>query len=230
MSLATHSIRKHQFFLIRIIVARPRLAISILFGILVAIFLPESLSHNGITRSIVAWNSGACLYLGLAVRMMFWSSREKMNHRARLEDEGQVLVLLLVVLAAISTLAAIVAELAVVKELHGSARYTHIALAGLTIVTSWLFTHMMFAIHYAHDYYASLYKGISGGLLFPGEENPDYGDFLYFAFIIGTSAQTADISFTSRGMRRTGLLHCVLAFFFNTTLLALTINIASGLF
>ena len=70
----------------------------------------------------------------------------------------------------------------------------------------------------------------AGGLEFPGEREPHYGDFLYFACVIGTSAQTADVSFTSRSMRRTGLVHCVLAFFFNTTLLALSINIASGLF
>jgi uncharacterized membrane protein len=59
---------------------------------------------------------------------------------------------------------------------------------------------------------------------------PDYGDFLYFACVIGTSGQTADVSFTSRAMRRIGTVHCVLAFFFNTTVVALTINIASGLF
>ena len=88
----------------------------------------------------------------------------------------------------------------------------------------------MFALHYAHDYYASEIRGQPGGLDFPGGHAPDYGDFLYFASVIGTSGQTADVSFTNRTMRRTGLVHCVLAFFFNTTLIALTINIASGLF
>jgi uncharacterized membrane protein len=72
-------------------------------------------------------------------------------------------------------------------------------------------------------------RGNPGGLDFPGTHSPDYADFLYFSCIIGTSGQTADISFCSRSMRRTGLVHCVLAYFFNTTLLALTINIASGL-
>jgi len=70
----------------------------------------------------------------------------------------------------------------------------------------------------------------SGGLEFLGTHEPDYADFLYFGIIIGTSAHTADVSLSSRGMRRTGTLHCVLAFFFNTTLLALAINIASSLF
>lgn len=88
----------------------------------------------------------------------------------------------------------------------------------------------MFALHYAHDYYAADLRGRPGGLDFPGGHAPDYGDFLYFACVIGTSGQTADISFTTRTMRRTGLVHCVLAFFFNATLLALMINIASSLF
>jgi uncharacterized membrane protein len=125
---------------------------------------------------------------------------------------------------------AIVAELAVAKEMQGTLRFAHIGLAALTIGTSWAFTHTMFALHYAHDYYATAIRGEHGGLAFPSEPAPDYGDFLYFSCVIGTSGQTADVSFTSRKMRRTGTLHCVLAFFFNTTLLALTINVASGLF
>ena len=66
-------------------------------------------------------------------------------------------------------------------------------------------------------------------LIFPGAANPGYRDFIYFAFVIGTSGQTADVSFNGSTLRGVGTLHCVLAFFFNATLLALTINIASGL-
>lgn len=139
------------------------------------------------------------------------------------------MVLTLVVTAAFASLAAIVAQLAVAKDAHGALRYAHIGLAALTIVTSWAFTQVMFALHYAHDYYAAEIRGAPPGLSFPGGHAPDYGDFLYFSCVIGTSGQTADVSFSSRAMRRIGLLHCVLAFFFNTTLLALTINIASGM-
>jgi len=114
--------------------------------------------------------------------------------------------------------------------MQGAERSAHIALSTFTIVTAWLFTQVMFALHYAHDYYVVRSRGAAGGLAFPGEETPDYGDFLYFALIIGTCAQTADVNITSRSMRRIASMHCVLAFFFNTTLLALTINIASGLF
>lgn len=179
---------------------------------------------------IVGWNAGAGVYLILAARMMFWSSHERVRKRALLHDEGRIVVLTLVVIAAIASLGAIVSELAVAKDLHGVTRYAHIALAAVTLLSSWAFTQVMFALHYAHDYYASEMRGVAGGLDFPGGHAPDYGDFLYFSCVIGTSGQTADVSFTTRSQRRTGLVHCVLAFFFNATLLALTINIASGLF
>ena len=215
---------------LRVLLARPRLFFSIAVGCVAALLLPESVVQQTVTRAIIGWNIGALLYLVLAMRMMFWSTHERMRARALQHDEGNTLVLLLVITAALMCIGAIVAELAVVKDLKGSLRYGHMALAGLTIATSWAFTQTMFALHYAHDYYVCAVHGGHGGLDFPGGHPPDYGDFLYFASVIGTSGQTADVSFTSRLMRRTGTVHCVLAFFFNTTLVALTINIASGLF
>ena len=229
MKQATSEQRRRSL-LTRVLLARPRLLICVILGIATALVLPESFARQTITRSIIGWNVGACLYLVLAARMMFWSSRERMCNRAIEQDEGRLLVLTLVVMAAVACIAAIVAELGVVKELKGAQRYGHIALALLTIISSWAFTQVMFALHYAHDYYAAETRGQHGGLEFPGGHAPDYGDFFYFASVIGTSGQTADVSFSSRQMRRTGTVHCILAFFFNTTLIALTINIASGLF
>lgn len=217
-------------FALRLLVARPRLFSSIAIGVATALLLPDSVAQQTVTRAIIGWNVGAILYLVLAMKMMFWSTHERMRARALQHDEGNTLVLLLVITAALMCIGAIVAELAVVKDLKGQLRYAHIALAGLTIATSWAFTQAMFALHYAHDYYVCAIHGEHGGLDFPGGHPPDYGDFLYFASVIGTSGQTADVSFTSRKMRRTGTVHCILAFFFNTTLVALTINIASGLF
>jgi uncharacterized membrane protein len=230
--MTTAPVHPHQEkpFLIRMLLARPRLFFSMAIGVLTALFIPQDLAQQPITRSIIGWNAGATLYLILAMRMMFWSSHERMKTRALQHDEGNTVVLILVVTAALACIGAIVAELAVVKDLKGELRYAHIGLAALTIITSWAFTQIMFALHYAHDYYVAAVRGEHGGLDFPGGQAPDYGDFVYFASVIGTSGQTADVSFTSRKMRRLGTVHCVLAFFFNTTLVALTINIASGLF
>ena len=215
---------------IRLLLSRPRLFFSLAVGLATFFCLQDSDVQMVVTRAIVGWNVGAILYLVLAMKMMFWSTHERMRTRALQHDEGRIVVMLLVVTAALVCIGAIVAELAVVKDLKGTVRYAHIVLAALTILTSWAFTQTMFAIHYAHDYYVMAMHGAHGGLEFPGGQPPDYGDFLYFSCVIGTSGQTADVSFTSRKMRRTGTLHCILAFFFNTTLVALTINIASGLF
>ena len=215
--------------ILRLVLSRPRLFSSILVGVIVTLFLPKSFALHDITRIIIGWNVGTWLYLAFAARMIFWTSHEKMRSRAKAQDDGKYFVLIMVIIASIVSLGAIFAELSVVRNMHGFLRYAHITLAILTILSSWAFIQVMFALHYAHDYYIAKTHGNSGGLEFPNADSPDYSDFLYFACVIGTSGQTADVSFTSKSMRRTGLLHCVLAFFFNTTLVALTINIASGL-
>ena len=212
----------------RVVLARPRLFACIALGVATVLLIPPASVHQ-VTRAIIGWNAGAVVYLLLSAHMMFSSTHERMRSRAVRQNDGRVLILAMVVIAALAALAAIVGELSVARELHDGERYFHITMAMLTLVTSWAFTQVMFALHYAHDYYAALERQLAGGLAFPGESNPDYADFLYFACVIGTSGQTADVAFTSRGMRRTGLLHCVLAYFFNATLLALTINVASSL-
>lgn len=217
-------------YVLRVLRSRPRLWGCLVAGLLTSALIPPTAVQPWVTRAIIGWNVCAVVYLLLAAKMMFWSSHERMRSRAVLQDDGKFLVLVLVVSAALMCVWAIVAELSMVKDLTGELRRSHVALATLTLVSSWAFTQVTFALHYAHDFYVSVGRGQAGGLDFPGTHAPDYADFLYFAIVIGTSAQTADVSFSNRSMRRTGTLHCVLAFFFNTTLLALTINIASGLF
>ena len=97
-------------------------------------------------------------------------------------------------------------------------------------MSSWAFIQVMFALHYAHQYYAALSRGLPAGLQFPDDDQPGYGDFFYFASVIGTSGQTADVSFVSKTMRRIGSVHCILAYLFNTTVLALLINIGASMF
>jgi len=160
---------------------------------------------------------------------MINTNHQGMRLRAKQQNEGEYVVLVMVVAAAIVSLGAIVLELGVVKELSGFARKAHVFLVVLTIFSSWVFTQMMFALHYAHGFYAAVDQHQEGGLLFPNQAQPDYIDFFYLACIIGTSGQTADVSFTTQKMRKIGLIHSVLAFFFNTSLVALMINIASGL-
>ncbi|HSC76044.1 MAG TPA: DUF1345 domain-containing protein [Pseudomonadales bacterium] len=224
-----HPALPHRFLLVRQVRARPRLLLSILFAAVIYCFLSTDLVSQPTTRLLLTWNGGVCLYLLLAGIMIIKSSHEHIHSYALAQDEGKLVVLTSVILATIACLAAIFADLVTVSALHGKLKYAHIILAVMTVASSWCFIHLMFSFNYAHDFYINKNQGFDGGLQFPGTENPDYADFLYFACIIGTSGQTADVSFSSQSMRRIGMIHCVLAYAFNTTVLALTINIASGL-
>jgi len=215
--------------LLRALRARPRLLASVGVGVAVYVLLPAALAAHAQSRLLLAWNAGALLYLALVAAMALRADAESMRQRALRQDEGRVVVLVLVVLAAAAVLLAVGSQLSAVKDMQGSARTLHIALAALTVLTSWLFTQTLFALHYAHDFYVARVHRRDDPLQFPGTTEPIYGDFFYFACIIGTSGQTADVDFTGSALRRVGTLHCVLAFFFNTTLLALAINIAAGL-
>lgn len=216
--------------LLRSLRARPRLAAAALLGLVVALAWPWLGGEaREVTRWLIGWNVGAATYLVLTAVMMVQSSHEDMRKRAPTQDEGAAMILALVVLAALASLGAIVAELAVARHEVGITRALHIGLAAATVLTSWAFTQVMFALHYAHEHYQSLHAREPAGLVFPDTRQPDYFDFLYVAVVIGTSAQTADVAFGSGPMRRVGLVHCVLAFFFNATLLALMVNVGAAL-
>lgn len=215
--------------IVRLVRARPRLFIAAAVALLIGACLPAGLIGHPITRLLLAWNAGTCLYVLLATVMMARSSEHHMHRRAEFQDEGELTILLLTVLAAVASLLAIAGELVLVRDLHGSLKLGHLAVAGLTVLSSWAFIQVMFCLHYAHEYYGAVSRGRPPGLSFPGEPRPDYGDFFYFAAVIGTSGQTADVAFVTKPMRRVGAVHCVVAYLFNTTVLALLINIGASL-
>ncbi len=166
--------------------------------------------------------------------MMNNATPQKMRLRAQAQDEGRLAILSLVVAAACTSLLAIVFMLKDTKGLPTTILTLHVTLAGVTVICSWLLIHTMFALHYAHDYYhgdrsMSPSEVKAGGLDFPNENQPDYWDFLYFSFVIGMACQVSDVQVISRSMRRLALVHSVLTFFFNTIILALSINIIAGL-
>jgi uncharacterized membrane protein len=95
------------------------------------------------------------------------------------------------------------------------------------IFGSWLFVNFAFALHYAHEVYRT--KESLSALGFPNEKEPDYWDFLYFAIVLGTTFQTSDVEIRSRALRRTAMVQGLVAFLFNTAVIALTVSVASKL-
>jgi uncharacterized membrane protein len=204
---------------------RPRLLGS--FGVSCLVFAALPAAWTPVSRLLVAWDMGAACYIVLAWTMAARSSTAKMQERASLEDVTAVLFLVLTLAGAVVSLVAIAVELIGIRGDPAGDQAFRLTVAGITILCSWFFVHTIYAVHYAHEWYGD--GGERQGLAFPHREKPDYWDFLYFSFNLGAAAQTSDVVIVSRRMRRLALAHTILSFLFNTTVLALAVNVGAGL-
>jgi uncharacterized membrane protein len=210
--------------MVKSLLHRPYLLAGIAAG-LALYLLGIPLVPRRITRVLIAWDGGLAMYLCLSLLFMRDASVARMRQRAVLHKVGDRLVLLAAILASVASIGALVTELSTDKGYP-----PRLFLAAGTVVLSWLFVQIVFAMHYAHRYYLPDEKGRSRrGLAFGGESDPDYWDFVHFSIVIGATSQTADIAFTSRPMRRIGTLHTLVAFAFNTAILATMINLAANI-
>ena len=175
------------------------------------------------TCILAGWDSGVVLYLAQIFWLMAQWPIDHIRQRACVEDEGALALLVLTTASALASLAAVISELG-----HGPSAY-QVALGAVTVLLSWTFMHVIFALHYAHEFYGEGGDDRVGGLDFPGNEEPDYWDFLYYSLVVAMTAQVSDVQVTSKTIRRLTTVHGVVAFFFNVTVLALTVNIVSSL-
>lgn len=218
---------------------RPRLLIGIAVGLAVGLLSAwlGPRAWRWTTPVLIGWNAGVWLYLLSTWRMMQRASHERLRDIAAAHAEGALSVMTTAVVAVVVTLAAIALELA---GSHGNASAApRVALTLSTLFGSWLLLATLFALAYASLFYRERHRP-GRGLGFPGDDDekdgqedddpPHYGDFLYFSFTIAATSQTSDVTVVDREIRRWVLAQGVLAFMFNTVLLALAINTAAGLF
>jgi uncharacterized membrane protein len=211
------------------VVQRPRVHASVLVALAMLWLLPDKLS--GSLRWATAWDAGGTVYLVLAAIVMTACGSDVIRRRAARQDDSGIVILVIILLAIASSFAAIIGLLneARAKSITDDTKTIYLALAGATILISWCVTQVAFTFHYAHEHYAPMPGDKPGGLMFPEDEHPDYWDFLYFSTSIGATSQTSDTMIRSKAMRRLVTLHAIVSFFFNTMVLALTINIAASL-
>lgn len=215
---------------LRPLAARPNLVTAVAAG--VAVFgLGVFFNIKPVTGALLGWDAGVALYLGLIFRMMSGAEVRRMKARAIEEDEGGAMILLLSIGAAVASVAAIGFELVTAKDTDAAHEAAQVALTFCTIALSWTFVHIVFALRYAHLFYLgkTAASAHAAGLKFPSDETPDYWDFVHFALVIGAAAQTADIEIVSKRMRRLATAHTLIAFTFNTAILAVMINLVAGL-
>ena len=177
----------------------------------------------------VGWITGVTFFLISTATIVSRATLDHMRARARMQDPLRPVRLIVVIAAAAVSFVALgyMLQLKAIAP-GGMGAGLRILLAGLAVLASWLLTHTMFALHYAHLFYGDDpgRRGVQNraGLRFPGEGSPDFWDFLYFSFVVGMTCQVSDVQVTGRHMRRLTLAHGVLAFFFNAVILALAVN------
>jgi len=191
-------------------------------------------AHGLVTKSLIGWNVGVWLYLLLIATTMVRADHARLRQAVAAHSEGAFAVSVVIIAAALASLAAIVLELSAAKVAH-SAGQSHalrpILMTLVTVIGSWLMIPVLFMLNYATLYYSD---SQGTGLRFPpdadAEPRPIYADFAYFSFTIAVAMQTADVVITTTRMRELVLAHAILSFVFNTAILALMVNIAASLF
>lgn len=212
-----------------VILGHRRTFAAALLGVAAYYLLPDHISLRA--RGIIAWDIGATAMLALCAQLFAGASPDSMQANAAAQEDGEWTLFWLVVAAASVSFAAIVSEFGSMKNAAPALREAKVALVAGTLALSWLLTHTVFALRYAHEFYsrADGAAAFDEGLQFPSEPCPDYWDFFYFSAILGMTFQVSDVQITSRKLRRLATVHGMLGFVFNTVIVALTVNLASGL-
>lgn len=182
------------------------------------------------TRSIVAWDGFGAVFLALHVIMMARDSPEQIPANAEAAQEFEWGTFWLILLGVTFSFLAVIGDFSGTRELPPAIKRFHIGLVIGTLIMTWLVTQAAFALRYAHEYYTASSGGVPDkGLDFPGDEAPDYWDFVYFSVVLGMTFQVSDVQITSRKLRRLATVHGLFGFGFNTVIVALTVNLAANL-
>lgn len=218
---------------IRALTARRVVSLALFAGLLTGLLL--ALIDNPIApvaRALIAWDVGILIYLASAFWLLHDATPDDMARHAADARPGRHFVLLVAVAGVVVSIAVLGFEVRAINLTADRWQNLRVAFVLATVAFSWLFVHTSFATHYAFEYYG---RGAGetrphGGLAFPDDRQPDFWDVWNFAVVIGITSATADVNITSRTIRRVASIHGIIAFMFNTIILATTINFAGELF
>ena len=206
---------------------------GIVFGVAVAAAVVVAFAAppwlRGTVRLVAEYDVAAtCVLLGYFI-FAFSSDEQRTRARAAAEDPGRDIVLAVVMVSVAAGLTGAIVILGKGPDTHTATEHAiAVALAIAAAVLGWLVTHATYALRYAHLFYWD--DGREGdGLTFPSTPEPDDFDFLYFSFIIGMTFQVSDVQVNDPGIRRLVLAHGLVSFVYNTTILALGVNLISNL-
>ena len=224
----------HKFFsLLDHINRTMRLLIALAVGFMIFGFLVQ---HHSVPLSfMMSWIGFAGTFLFFCWVTILGKHPRETGTLATEQDSSYLTIFLVALSAAFVSIFAVLLLLQSLPSQSKTGFSLHMLLSLVAIMASWLLIHTLFTIRYAHLYYtyadaeSKKRKEHFGGLEFPNTPSPDFMDFAYYSFIIGFAFQTADVSITGSRIRHLSLLHGFISFLFNTVLIALGINIISGL-
>jgi uncharacterized membrane protein len=174
---------------------------------------------------VLLWDIFALCLAALSFREFATISKDRIKKLCAQEDDSTWLLFAIVLTACMASL--IILLFLIDNTAGWNIGATGKILCVLAVVLSWILLHTIFTFRYAHMYYGDeneRYAKSMRGLEFPGKELPDYFDFAYFSFVIGMTFQVSDVTITSKKIRRLTLLHSLIAFVFNTVIVALTVS------
>ena len=209
-------------------VLKPLIAIIISF--LVYFIFP--MEHaDALSRLMLGWDVFSFSLLSLYWYIFYTSKVTHIRTMAATEDTSRIVIFIVTLISATASMLAVILLLTTKHETY-SLKVLHlfIAITGMTL--SWSLVHTIFAVRYAHMYYAdheTKSEAHAAGLDFPNEDKPDFVDFAYFSFVLGMTFQVSDVSISSRKIRRMVLWHSLISFGYNVVIIALTINVIAGL-
>lgn len=211
--------------------AHHRLIAAIVVGI-VAAFVAKDFLPNTETI-LITWMSFAFVNILFEWWTILSAHPQDVRRLATLQDSSRTIIFLFIVAGTIISLLSIAFLMKSPAHATSGQVTFHVILNICSVIISWWLVHTVFTLRYAHNYYDKVdHEGNekSGcGLKFPGDDKPDYMDFVYFSFNLGVAFQVSDVAITSSKMRRLVWVHSLISFAYNTAIVALSINIVSGM-
>jgi uncharacterized membrane protein len=195
-------------------------------GVLAALLVPARLGL--VSRLLAGWDVAALVLATFAWAIILASGVQETQGHAATQDPGRRAVGVLVIVTSAVSLLATAVILRQARSCPPAMRELFVALCILAVAGAWVLTHTAYALRYAHLYYRDDDEGV-GGLEFPCEHAPCYFDFAYFSFTVGMCFQVSDVTVSSPQIRRAVLGQAILAFIYNTTIMALALNLVFGL-
>lgn len=210
------------------------------FWLFVVVLIAGSLIFSlrvGLARGVLAgFDLGACVFIVGTLRLMYGEKADGMRTPPKENDPDHYILLIVALLIVAVVLVAVTVEMTG----SGGGFAIAVALACCTLLIAWVFSNLLFALHYTRSFYSPSERGDdesrsdgsksdTGGLQFLGDETPLYSDFAYFSFVLGMTFQVSDVDITSRAVRRLDLYHALVAFLFNIIVVALSVSLIGGM-